>query len=214
MKVVIQRSNNSNVKIDNKIYNEIDKGLVIFSCFTEGDTIEDINYIVKKIVNLRIFDDENGVMNKSIIETNGEILSISQFTLFADTKKGNRPSYSKALNGNEAIKLYDKFNEELNINESNMDNALQVNNIPSDTNTKNEDVLNTSNNQEVKDIVSKNDNLDKLSNTDIATNLIEDKNEIQMLYDSMFETIAIKRTIMEGLRGDNESVHYIGRKLT
>ena len=116
MKVVIQRSNNSNVKIDNKIYNEIDKGLVIFSCFTEGDTIEDINYIVKKIVNLRIFDDENGVMNKSIIETNGEILSISQFTLFADTKKGNRPSYSKALNGNEAIKLYDKFIEELNKN--------------------------------------------------------------------------------------------------
>ncbi|AID45244.1 Stage II sporulation protein related to metaloproteases [Candidatus Arthromitus sp. SFB-mouse-NL] len=71
-----------------------------------------------------------------------------------------------------------KFNEELNINESNMDNALQVNNIPSDTNTKNEDVLNTSNNQEVKDIVSKNDNLDKLSNTDIATNLIEDKKDL------------------------------------
>lgn len=116
MKVVIQRSNYSNVKIDNKVHNEIDRGIVVFSCFTEGDTIEDIEYIVRKIVNLRIFDDENGVMNKSIIDTNGSILSISQFTLYADTKKGNRPSYSNALNGNEAVKLYDIFNEELNKN--------------------------------------------------------------------------------------------------
>lgn len=114
MKVVIQRSNYSNVKIDDKVHNEIDRGLVVFSCFTEGDTVEDINYIVKKVCNLRIFDDENGIMNKSIIDTNGSILSISQFTLYADTKKGNRPSYSNALNGNEAIKLYDIFNEELN----------------------------------------------------------------------------------------------------
>ncbi len=116
MKVVIQRSKYSNVVINNKIYNEINNGLVIFSCFTEGDTIEDINYIVKKIVNLRIFDDENGIMNKSIIDTSGSILSISQFTLYADTNKGNRPSYNKALNGNLAIKLYDIFNEELNKN--------------------------------------------------------------------------------------------------
>lgn len=114
MKVVIQRSKNSNVYIDNKLYNEIDHGLVILSCFTEGDGIDDINYIVKKIVNLRIFDDENGVMNKSIIIVNGSILSISQFTLYADTKKGNRPSYFKALKGDEATILYDKFNEELN----------------------------------------------------------------------------------------------------
>ena len=114
MKVVIQRSKNSNVVIDNKIHNEISNGLVILSCFTEGDTLEDINYIVKKITNLRIFDDENGVMNKSIIDINGSILSISQFTLYADTKKGNRPSYIKALNGVEATKLYDLFNEELN----------------------------------------------------------------------------------------------------
>ena len=116
MKVVIQRSKYSNVVIDNKIYNEINNGLVVFSCFTEGDTIEDINYIVKKIVNLRIFDDENGVMNKSIIDNGGSILSISQFTLYAETKKGNRPTYNKALNGDEAIKLYDIFNEELNKN--------------------------------------------------------------------------------------------------
>lgn len=114
MKVVIQRSKYSNVIIDNKIYNEIKGGLVIFSCFTIGDTMDDINYIVKKIINLRIFDDEHGIMNKSILDIKGNILSISQFTLYADTRKGNRPSYYKALNGMEAIKLYDIFNDELN----------------------------------------------------------------------------------------------------
>ena len=114
MKVVIQRSKESNVIIDNKVFNKIDKGLVILSCFTYEDTIEDIDYIVKKIVNLRIFDDENGVMNKSILDVNGDILSISQFTLYADTKKGNRPSYNKALPGNDSIKLYELFNVELN----------------------------------------------------------------------------------------------------
>ena len=113
MKVVIQRSKNSNVEIDGKIYNEINNGLVVFSCFTEGDTIEDINYCVKKIVNLRIFDDENGVMNKSLIDINGSILSVSQFTLYADAKKGNRPSYINALNGEKATILYDNFNEKL-----------------------------------------------------------------------------------------------------
>ncbi len=114
MKVVIQRSKKSNVVINNEIYNKIDSGLVVFSCFTQSDTIEDINYIVKKIVNLRIFDDDNKVMNKSIIDVSGRILSISQFTLYANTKKGNRPSYIEALNGSEATKLYDIFNESLN----------------------------------------------------------------------------------------------------
>lgn len=114
MKVVIQRSKKSNVVINDEIYNQIDKGLVILSCFCEQDTLDDIDYIVKKIVNLRIFDDENGVMNKSILDVKGDILSISQFTLYADTKKGNRPSYIKALKGDEAIKLYNIFNDELN----------------------------------------------------------------------------------------------------
>ncbi len=114
MKVVIQRSKESNVVIDNKIYNSINKGLVILVCFTENDTEEDIDYLVKKIVNLRIFDDENGVMNKSILDVGGDILSISQFTLYAITNKGNRPSYNLALNGYEAIKLYEKFNAKLN----------------------------------------------------------------------------------------------------
>lgn len=114
MKVLIQRSGHSSVEIDNKVYNEIDNGLVIFSCFTEGDTSKEIDYIVKKILNLRIFDDENGVMNKSIIDTNGSILSISQFTLYANTKNGNRPSYINAMNGTDATILYDEFNKKLN----------------------------------------------------------------------------------------------------
>ena len=114
MKVVIQRSLESKVIIANQVYNEISKGLVILSCFTQNDTIEDIDYIVKKIVNLRIFNDEFEIMNKSILDIKGSILSISQFTLYAVTKKGNRPSYNLALNGEDAIKLYEVFNQELN----------------------------------------------------------------------------------------------------
>ena len=114
MKVVIQRSKNASVSVDNKIINQIDHGFVILVGFTQEDNSLDIDYIVKKITNLRIFDDENGIMNNSIIDVGGSILSISQFTLYADTKKGNRPSYIKALNGSEAIKLYDEFNSKLN----------------------------------------------------------------------------------------------------
>ena len=114
MRVVIQRVIESSVTIDNKIFNSINNGLMILVGFTEGDTSTDIDYIVKKIVNLRIFDDENGVMNKSILDTNGTILSISQFTLYANTKKGNRPSYIDALKGELSTKLYDEFNEKLN----------------------------------------------------------------------------------------------------
>lgn len=114
MRVVVQRSNYSSVTIDNKVYNEIKKGLFVLVGFTEGDTSEDIDYIVKKVVNLRIFDDEDGVMNKSVLDINGEILSISQFTLYASTAKGNRPSYIRALNGELSTKLYDEFNNKLN----------------------------------------------------------------------------------------------------
>lgn len=113
MKVVIQRSLESSVSVDSKIVGKIDKGLTILVGFTHNDDSSVIDYIVKKIVNLRIFDDEDGVMNKSILDTNGSILSISQFTLYADTKKGNRPSYINALGGDEAIKLYDEFNSKL-----------------------------------------------------------------------------------------------------
>ena len=113
MRVLVQRSLNSSVSVNNKIVGSINKGMVLLVGFTYGDSIENINYLVKKIINLRIFDDENGVMNKSILDVGGEILSISQFTLYADTKKGNRPSYIKALNGQEATLLYDCFNKEL-----------------------------------------------------------------------------------------------------
>ena len=113
MRVVVQRSLNSSVSVDNKIVGSIDKGLVLLVGFTEGDTLENIEYLARKVVNLRIFDDEEGVMNKSILDVGGSILSISQFTLYADTSKGNRPSYVKAMGGSESTKLYDLFNEEL-----------------------------------------------------------------------------------------------------
>lgn len=113
MRVLVQRSLNSNVKVNDKVVGEIAKGLVLLVGFTYGDNEDNINKMVKKILNLRIFDDENGVMNKSVLDVNGTILSVSQFTLYADTKKGNRPSYIKALNGDEAIILYDLFNKEL-----------------------------------------------------------------------------------------------------
>ena len=113
MRVLVQRSGKSSVSVDNKTTGNIDKGLVLLVGFTEGDTLEKIEYLARKVVNLRIFDDNDGVMNKSILDVGGSVLSISQFTLYADTSKGNRPSYVNALGGDEAIKLYDLFNEEL-----------------------------------------------------------------------------------------------------
>ena len=113
MRVVVQRSLDSKVLVNNKITGSIDEGLVVLVGFTHDDDIEDINYIVKKIINLRIFDDEEGVMNLSIKDTSNNILSISQFTLYADTSKGNRPSYTNAMKSDSARKLYDLFNERL-----------------------------------------------------------------------------------------------------
>lgn len=113
MKVVVQRSDKATLSIDGKKYSEIPNGLMLLVGFTEGDSIEEIKWMVNKIINLRIFEDENDVMNKSILEVGGEILSVSQFTLYADCKKGNRPSYVKALGGDKASPLYDLFNEEL-----------------------------------------------------------------------------------------------------
>ncbi|MFI3260877.1 MAG: D-aminoacyl-tRNA deacylase [bacterium] len=116
MKVVVQRSKESSVSVDNKIIGKIKSGMVILVGFTHTDNEENIDKMIKKIINLRIFDDENGVMNKSILDTNQEILSISQFTLYGNAKKGNRPSYIDAMNGNEAEKLYNIFNEKLGSN--------------------------------------------------------------------------------------------------
>ena len=114
MRVIVQKSLKASVSIDGKIYNEIPRGLVLLVGFTEGDSFDQITYMAKKVANLRIFEDENDVMNKSILDVGGEILSISQFTLYGDASKGNRPSYIKALNGELATTLYDEFNNELN----------------------------------------------------------------------------------------------------
>jgi len=124
MRVVIQRSLDSKVLVDKKVVGSIDKGLVVLVGFTHNDTIDDINYIVKKIVNLRIFDDEEGVMNLSITDTSKQILSISQFTLYALTSKGNRPSYINAMKGEDATKLYDLFNERLRENGMNVQTGI------------------------------------------------------------------------------------------
>ena len=113
MKVVVQRAIDASCKVDGKETGKIQKGLVLLVGFTEGDSQEEIEYLAKKIVNLRIFNDENGIMNKSILDQQASILSISQFTLYADTEKGNRPSYKKALSAKEASILYNQFNQEL-----------------------------------------------------------------------------------------------------
>ena len=113
MKVLVQRCDKASVKVDNKIVGKIDKGMMILVGFTQNDNSEIIDYMVDKVLNLRIYDDESGVMNKSILDSNGSILSVSQFTLYADTKKGRRPSYVNALNGEKSTLLYDEFNEKL-----------------------------------------------------------------------------------------------------
>lgn len=113
MRVLVQRSLESSVLVDDKIVGRIDNGLVLFVGFTHGDSKKEIDYMVDKVINLRIFDDENGVMNKSLMDVKGSILSISQFTLYGNAKKGRRPSYVDALGGEDASKLYDEFNNEL-----------------------------------------------------------------------------------------------------
>lgn len=114
MKVVVQRVNKATCEVNGNITGAIEKGLMLLVGFTDGDNHDTILKMVQKIVNLRIFDDDNGIMNLSVLDIKGAILSISQFTLYADTKKGNRPSYVNAMCGEEATKLYDLFNEELN----------------------------------------------------------------------------------------------------
>ena len=113
MKVVVQRVKEASCKVDNKITGQIGYGFMLLVGFNTEDTELNVYDMVKKVLNLRIMDDENHVMNKSILDTKGSILSISQFTLYADTKKGNRPSYAYAMKGEDAIKLYQLFNDEL-----------------------------------------------------------------------------------------------------
>lgn len=113
MRIIVQRCDKAEVRVEGKVVGKINYGMMLLVSFTYGDSEKEIDYLVNKVLNLRIFDDENGVMNKSILDINGEILSISQFTLYANTSKGNRPSYIDALKGEESIKLYDMFNEKL-----------------------------------------------------------------------------------------------------
>lgn len=116
MKVIIQRVSEASVKIKGKIKSSIKSGLLILVGFEDKDNELDVEWITKKTVNLRIFDDENGVMNRSVIDIDGEILVISQFTLHASTKKGNRPSYILAAKPDHAIPLYEKYINELKNN--------------------------------------------------------------------------------------------------
>ena len=113
MKVLVQRSKNSKVTIDGKVNGQIDHGYVLLVGFTNGDDETIIDKMINKILNLRIFEDENEKMNLSILDTKGSILSISQFTLYANAKEGRRPSFTNALNPTDASKLYDIFNEKL-----------------------------------------------------------------------------------------------------
>jgi D-aminoacyl-tRNA deacylase len=108
MKVVIQRVRSAQVAIDEKVVGQIEKGVLVLVGFEAVDTQEDIDWVVAKTVNLRIFNDENGVMNCSLLETGGSLLLVSQFTLHASTKKGNRPSYIQAAKPEIAIPLYEK----------------------------------------------------------------------------------------------------------
>lgn len=113
MKVVIQRVSEASVTIEQKKVAQINQGLLVLVGIEEEDTLEDINWLVSKIVNLRIFADENDVMNLSVKDIDGEIIAVSQFTLHASTKKGNRPSYIKAAKPDIAIPMYEKFVQQL-----------------------------------------------------------------------------------------------------
>lgn len=109
MKAVIQRVSYASVTVDNKTISSIENGLLVLLGITENDTKEDIEWLSKKILNLRIFNDENEIMNKSLIEVDGDLIIVSQFTLLASTKKGNRPSYIKAAKPEIATPIYEQF---------------------------------------------------------------------------------------------------------
>ena len=114
MKVIVQKVKHASCVVDNVTVSKINHGYLLLVSFTYGDSINEINKMAKKIANLRIFEDENQKLNKSIIDVKGKILSISQFTLYADPYNGNRPSFTECLRGDLANPLYEKFNEILN----------------------------------------------------------------------------------------------------
>ncbi|MDD2424714.1 MAG: D-aminoacyl-tRNA deacylase [Bacteroidales bacterium] len=113
MRLLIQRVSQARVEVEGRVTGKIGYGLLIFAGFEESDTQSDLDYATKKVVNLRIFDDSDGIMNKSLMDTSGEILLVSQFTLHAQTRRGNRPSYIRAAKPEIAIPLYDSFIQSL-----------------------------------------------------------------------------------------------------
>lgn len=115
MRVLIQRVRRASVTVDGELMSEIGKGLLVFVGICDEDGNEDIEWLTKKISNIRLFDDENGVMNLSVAEVGGDILAVSQFTLMASTRKGNRPSYIKAAKPDISIPLYEQFCNEMEI---------------------------------------------------------------------------------------------------
>lgn len=123
MRAVIQRVAKANVTVDKEITGQISNGLMVLLGIEDADTDEDIQWLSSKIVNLRIFNDENGVMNKSVIETGGDVILVSQFTLHASTKKGNRPSYIRASKPDFAIPMYEKMIQQL---ESDLGKKIQT----------------------------------------------------------------------------------------
>ena len=115
MRVLIQRVKNASVTINDEVISLINNGLLVFVGICDEDGREDIEWLVKKIANIRLFDDENGVMNLSVTDVGGDVLAVSQFTLMASTKKGNRPSYIKAAKPDISVPLYEQFCQELEI---------------------------------------------------------------------------------------------------
>lgn len=113
MRVIVQRCMKASVMVNDNVVGSIQQGLMLLVGFTEGDSLKEIDYMVDKILHLRIFDDEDGVMNLSLLDVGGSVLSVSQFTLYGDAKKGRRPSYVRALNGERASLLYQLFNDRL-----------------------------------------------------------------------------------------------------
>lgn len=112
MKCLVQRVKEAEVKVNNDVVGKIEQGFLVLLGVKDGDTVKEVDYLVKKLLNLRVFDDENGKMNLSIKDTKGELLIVSQFTLYADCKSGNRPSFIKAAKPDIAVPLYEYFCEE------------------------------------------------------------------------------------------------------
>lgn len=129
MRVLIQRVKRASVTIEGSIKSKIDKGLLILLGIEDSDSLEDINWLCNKIVNLRIFNDENGVMNLSLKDVNAQALVVSQFTLFASTKKGNRPSYIRASKPDIAIPIYEFFCKKL---EETINNKIETGSFGAD----------------------------------------------------------------------------------